>query len=300
MNPIRKWLYDNRKRIMRLVLFIVGIIVLTQLLNYFAKNKQDKTDVNEADKALGYAVMSESPVSDDIKNEISDIIDNFFDYCNKGEIEKAYNMLSSNCKEKVYTSLDVFKRVFYDSNFETNKEHSIQAWVGDTYKVKIYEDMLATGISVQDSLTTENYFTLVEENSEKKLNINGYVKTKEFEDIKGSTDNIEVEILQKDIYVDYEVYRVKVRNISDKDIMLDSKENTKGMYITNDRDVMFTAFSSELNINKLTIDSGAYKTIDIRFNNNYKIDKEIKSITFSQILLDLNDKTKTEKLIIKM
>ena len=123
MLKLRRWYNQNRKTIWKVTGFIVFLIALIQLLNHISRsNNESANNVNvsntvnreytdltlETDKsALNNQKISPGQ-SDDIE-----IINNFFKYCNEKDINKAYELLTDECKEEMYPSIDVFQQAYY-------------------------------------------------------------------------------------------------------------------------------------------------------------------------------------------
>ena len=109
----------------------------------------------------------------EMPKEAKKIIDNFVTYCNNGEIEEAYNLLSEECKEELFPDLETFKNNYHSKIFTDYKMYNLMAWINSdncfTYKVEITEDILTTGGASE--LNIEDYYTIVKNNNEYKLNI---------------------------------------------------------------------------------------------------------------------------------
>jgi len=139
-----------------------------------------------------------------------------------------------------------------------------------------------TNESIQD------YYTIVTSNGETKLNINNYVGT----DILGeeqTSQNIDVKVVSRDIYMDYVTYNITVKNSTSSTIMLDSKEKTNSMYITDSSDVQYTAYAYGLTNNELILKSGYQTTLKIKYSKSYKAANSDKSLVFSDVILNYDD-----------
>ena len=167
---IRRSLTENRYKILVCIIAIILILLLIQVLDKMAEEK-NKAIQNEESKNQGSiytpqeTVISGDNISEERQESNSELLNIFISYCNKKDIESAYNLLSSNCKEKLfYSNIQNFKNNYIDKIFTNEKICSMQSWIrgmGDTYKVKITDDMLKTGKAGQ---TIEDYYTIVKEN----------------------------------------------------------------------------------------------------------------------------------------
>ena len=174
MNIIR--LYNqNRRTIWIAIIAIIFIIIAIHVLNDLVKKENEKNKntiintITEKDYKNNLDI-SITLSDEDVKEEKELVIDQFIRYCNAGKINEAYNLLSDKCKEYVYPNVETFKKNYIDIVFNSKKLYSKDRYLGSTYKVKLYEDMLSTG-NISNS-TIEDFYTMENENGNTKLNIN--------------------------------------------------------------------------------------------------------------------------------
>ena len=113
---------QNRKKIIKIILVIVFIIGLIQLLDFFSKRENKNEEVSNEINNTKYSntvisdksAISGSSVSENKFKKDTDIINDFFNYCKNGNIESAYDLLTDECKEEMYTTIDEFKTMYYD------------------------------------------------------------------------------------------------------------------------------------------------------------------------------------------
>ena len=100
MNRLRRWYNKNRKIFWLTVFIAIVVINLPRVLNEYAKDKKKvsssisnntTTYANES-----YSVISEEHVEEKTNEENTEIINNFVEYCNNGNVEEAYQLLSNN------------------------------------------------------------------------------------------------------------------------------------------------------------------------------------------------------------
>ena len=213
-----------------------------------------------------------------------EVIDEFLSYCNEGKTEKAYEMLTEECKEQMYKSLEIFEKGYCNPNFENgDKSCTIENWIGETYKVRIIDNLLAKGES-NNGFAKQDYITVVEEDDISKLNINHYVgKTeinKQTEDL-----NIIMDVIEKNQYMDYEIYTIKVTNQNEGDIKLDSMFDVKTLHLEDENGTTYSAYTNELTEPMLKIQAGHSKKITIKFYSGYASTKKIETIVFSDLTI---------------
>ena len=137
-------------------------------------------------------------------------------------------------------------------------------------------------------MSIQDYYTIVKENDEYKLNINNYIGKEEVNKTK-KQNGVEIYIAERKNYIDYEIYILKIKNNTQNDILLDSKKNTRTVYLTDMKNQNYVAFLNELSIDDLTIKSGTMQTVSIKFNKAYNPQKVVKSINFTNIVLNYQE-----------
>lgn len=296
MNLVR--LYNqNRKGIWRIIIIIAFLILVLQLVNYWVKKGEEKQRNNlvntnivtdgrntiqiTTDKST---VTGKSISQNKLESEINTIT-TFLESCNNGQIETAYDMLTDECKDEMYNSLEDFKDFYYTSVFQGSRiSFEIENWIDKTYKIKIVPDMLATGKS-NDGKNKQDYITVEEVNGENKLNINSYVKRRKIDSVKES-DNIKLTVNYVDVYMDYEKYNITINNKCGKSILLDDLESIDSMYIEDKNKVKYNAYTHEIGSENLEIARMQTKEIELKYYSKYISSKEMKKIVFSKVILD--------------
>ena len=149
---VRQYLAHNRY----FILFgVIGIILLLLILGNLSeierenKKKKSSEKKNTVSTSNVYkpqeTVISGGNVSNEKQQENENIVEQFVQYCNKGEVEKAYDLLSQNCKNAIYPNIQAFKENYIDKKFTKQRQYSMQSWYTDdvyTYKIILTEDIL--------------------------------------------------------------------------------------------------------------------------------------------------------------
>ena len=149
---------------------------------------------------------------------------------------------------------------------------------------------MATG-NINDEFI-EDYFTVITENKEKKLNINQFIKKYEINKT-SNLEGLEVAVLNQYVYYDYEQYEITFTNNSDKNITIDSKDNTETVYLTDTNGVKYSWFGNEVPNEYLTLKPGDSRTFRIKFNKLYNINRKDNSIYFEDIKVDGEEDVKS-------
>ena len=305
MHNLRHFYYQNKENILKGILIIAFILGIIYYLNYLVGEK-NKTNLNNGaaqnnvsiykDEENKTYISDKSAIYGDTIYEhevekINNTISKFLQYCRNGNTEEAYNMLSTDCKETLYSTLEKFQEKYIKLKFSNSSIFEIENWIDDTYKISISEDILATGKINNEKQT--DYITIVKENSAEKLNINGYIGKKEIN--KQHTSNeIKIMAINKKVYMDYEEYELKIDNLSNKTIKLDSLEDTDTIYLKSSTNSNYNAYAHELYNEDLEIKSKHSNTINIKFAKTYSNNVQIEKIVFDNVILNY-PKYKTEE-----
>ncbi|MBQ8044586.1 MAG: hypothetical protein IJ272_10680 [Clostridia bacterium] len=155
-----------------------------------------------------------------------------------------------------------------------------------TYRIDFTADMLATGSPSKTSII--DYYTIVENNNEYKLNINKFVGVETINK-EITKQNLLINVKRKQIYMDYEIYDIEVKNNNGTTVILDDMKRTDNIYVEDINGQKYFWYNHEYLENDITIRAGLIQEISIKFNKKYSTDKTTKRIIFTNIILD--DKT---------
>ncbi len=298
MYKLMRFYNQNKKMILRIVGFIIFLIIILQLLNFMTKQnikkQQSQKNTIKTNTASKYDnITLESDKSAISGNEIStsqsemiQVINEFFSYCNEGKIEKAYELLSEECKQEMYQTLDAFEENYYKKIFnEQNKKISVENWNDNIYKVKITEDFLASGKYSKEN-TIQDYITIKkDDNKENKLNINGYIGRINI-DKQSEHKDINIKAIQKDMYMDYTTYTFEVTNNSIRPILLDDLSGVDTTYIQDKNKVKYPCYTHEITQEQLKLNEHETKKVKIKYYSKYGSTKKITKAIFSKLILD--------------
>ena len=293
-----RYFNQNREKIIRIIVFIIFLFLVLQFFNKREANKEININQNTTNQtenmpsninvnsALGGGTDSSYS---NYKSE-TDIITQFIEHCNNGETEEAYNQLSKECKEIMYPTLESFIENYYRSNFSSNKVFNIQRWTGSIYKVELKENMLQTGRP--STASKRDYMKIVYQDKEKKLNINNYIGRTNLNE-QCIVDDISIEALYKDTFMNYETYTLKLKNSGKNDVCLDNLAKASTIYLVDENGVQHMAYSHELATEQLQIQAYSTKQLRITFSNGFVAGREYSEIVFENVVLntDLEETT---------
>lgn len=299
-------LYHNNKTKIWLILgIIIFVYVIIRMFNAQIKKENEEkinNGTNQNFQVTTYlpssqtSVMTNSSTTKENVKKDTEIIKNFIDFCNDNNIEEAYNLLSQQCKDELYKNINDFYNKYYKNIFNEKKSYDIENWASSkniTYKVKYLNDIMSSG-TVNDEYI-EEYITVVTENNEKKLNVNQFIEKEEL-NLKRETDNLNITVVNKYVYYDYEEYEIIFENNTDKNIILDTKENTESVYIEDTKDVKYTWFGNEVPNSYLNLNSGESKRLRLKFNEIYTGKKTDSTIYLTDVNIDGQEEKATIKI----
>lgn len=294
MNKIVRWYNQNKTIVFMIALSIIALIFIIQALDKYYEKKVEKesssTNSTTAYNTNTYSIITQDKIDETTSQKSDNLINEFFDYCNNGNIEEAYNLLSNNCKTELYPTINEFKEKYYNLVFTEKRSYDSVLWINtidrNTYRVQIMSDLLATG--QREYMPIEDYYTIVNENGEYKLNVNKFVGKKDI-NISKEQFGLNVTILSKKSYIDYEIYEVKIENSSTNKVIFNTKENPKSIYLQDENDLKHIAFLNEISDNELNIFPGFTRNLQIKFNRGYKPKIDIIKVVFEDIKINNNE-----------
>lgn len=304
MNKLVRYWNQNRGKIIITIAIIAFIIILIQIVNGILKDgKSKRKETTSVDKSKPVqSIITGEVVSEEKTTENTNIIKEFVDYCNNKEYEKAFSLLTEDCKKEFNNDINTFIKNYYNNVFTTKRTYNLELWlnIGNnyTYKITYYQDnLLETGASELNK-NVEDYITIIQKNNGNKISINGFIQETEINKSQRVND-IELIINSKKVYKNYETYNITIRNFSNKTVSISDGENSDDIYLLDERNVKYSSFINELPVDNLVLKPVYEKNISIRFNKMYSVYRNIEKIEFDNIVLyeenDINESNK-EKL----
>lgn len=288
---IRIW-NQNRGKIIITALVVVFFFIIIRALNGVAKksleqkNSSTNTAWVEEEEIPNKSILTGEKVNTETTKTNVSVIEEFVNSCNENNIEKAYDLLTDDCKETLFKTKQKFIENYYNLIFTETRTTKIENYKnsskGNTYKVTFYADVLGTG-SVSNKNYYQDYITVEKESN--KLNINSLIRISEINK-KIEQNGITLQVVKQAIYIDYEIYTIKVQNNTDKEICMDTRKSSKSIYAIGSDNVKYTAFANEIASNLYEITAYGSKTYNLKFNKKYNPSIRTKKITFIDIVED--------------
>lgn len=161
---LRRFINQNRRDLLIIAGIIVLVIVVIRTANSLVAREAERTNQNTENTVASQegsrspnilhtdSIISGDELNESTASENQDVINNFIQACNNGDINLAYSYLSNSCKNKMFSTVDEFTTKYYEPIFQTPKEYNIENWIsgGEVYTYRIYY--------VDDILSSRNYF----------------------------------------------------------------------------------------------------------------------------------------------
>lgn len=304
MNRLIRYWNQNRKKIIMSILIVASLILLVKVINYLLEKQP--TEVGEPSNVViqdesipSQSVISGMELPESVTTYNTNIIKEFVDFCNNGQYEQAYNLLSDDCKTEVFSTLEDFKIRYCQNVFNTKKKYELELWYSTgvyVYRIVYYDnDILSTG-QVNPETNVEDYISIVmDENGESKLNINGFIDKKLINNSQ-EIANIKITINDRKQYRSYETFEITVENNTDNLIMLAEGNNSNDICLIDNNEVEYDSFINEIALIDLQVEPHSSKTLNIKFNKMYEENRTISNVCFKNIIYDLEESEEnTEK-----
>lgn len=298
MNRFIRYWNQNRKKILIAIVIVAITIFLIKAINYILSQQTREITINENSVIVDSSIPTESVITGEKLPEITtnrnmDIIEQFVELCNNGEYQNAYDLLSNDCKEEVFNTVDQFKVDYFDKIFSTSKTYELELWYSNsgnyTYRIIYYEDNILSTGQISSSNNMEDYITIsTDENWNTKLNISGFIN-KDIINKSEEKQELTITVDDKISYRSYEIYNFTIENKTDKTIILSEGNNGNDICLIDSNEVEYDSLINEVSQTDLELVPYSKKTISIKFNKIYDEYREIEQIAFKNIILDKDD-----------
>lgn len=223
-------------------------------------------------------------VPENLKDPIKQAIAEYFDYCNSGNYEDAFAMLTDDCKEYLYdNNVEKFK-IYVDSIFDQDKIYSLQNFSNKddvyVYEISILDNILATGTNGYD----DDFYYYVEkmaaiqEGDTVKLTNNNYIRKEEL-NITANDQYVRFAINYRQVSYDTETYNVTIRNNSEYYVVLYDGTVSASEIQLNVADIGRNVY----NIDNVYLLPNQTKTFNLNFEKFYDEDSEDEGIMFNTV-----------------
>lgn len=271
-----KYLRENTfKIIVILVLILFGTGIYNMIVTYNIPVKPIKS------KDIETPVISEGKFPEKIQEEGLKKINEFLNYVKEDKIDLAAEMLTDDAK--YYSFKNKKEAIGYIIEIYKDKKYDIQPYakVGNDYiyQVKVFEDILATGLTNTIFTYTDTKMVIKNENGKIGLNIKGYIGKYNasgfYED-----NNIKVNIKGKNVWVEHEDYLLEITNRTNNYLVLKDKSNNTALAASLEVGNSNRKLIDEENIILKPLET---RNILLRFPKMYFADKDATAINLDSI-----------------
>lgn len=269
---------------------IIFIVIMAWLIifgiNQYLKNRTIDLSPTYTYEAHSSVMDSTASTPKSLQEPIEDLIDEYIGYCNEGNYQKAFNMLSEDCKKYSYdNNVEKFMRHVL-VKMPTPKKYSIQDYSNAIYngnKIYIYEikytdDLLATGLTNSEySFTSEKLTFYKNNNGDIEMNSGDYIY---HADIKSISENeyFKIDVIDKIVNYSIETYKIKLTNRSNYTVVVSDGVESNEVVL-----VLPNETRNRSEINDIILKPQDSITIDFTFPKFIDDGDDSKSLQFSSI-----------------
>jgi len=299
LNQFRRNINQNWMIIIAIIVFVAFFyFILQYVVGVLRKNSEEealKLMNNISNETIQNGEQNQTIInkqenaSIDVVNAAEKVIKEFVKYCNENQIDKAYDMISENCKKAIFPTINDFKINYKDIIFQNSRIVKIEEsmYGDDVFKVTYSNDILSSGGYIEGSVF-QDYIRIIRENNKAKLNINKLMDSLNIEK-QSVANSIYFKINNIKKYIDYEIYEFNITNNTDKTILLSNQESSDSVCIIDTNQVKYTSNIGAINLEKLIIKPQETVNLNITFNKIYNTSRKSSVIRFSKITLNYED-----------
>lgn len=266
----------------------IAIVVLTVIIgvNIFLGKKRESAPPTTSYKPHTPIISGKEVKSKNTKESIESKISEYMNYCKEKNYEAAYNCLTDDCKEyKFKNSIENFKK-YIDYIFDKNKIYSIQNYSNKDnvyiYQVIISENIMATG---KNNDKSDEYYdekiVITKDGNDYRLSVAGFISKKAMLNV-SEDEYMKINVEEKITYYDKIIYKLRIKNKTSYDIVLERDKEEDCIGISLSGDVREQEIEQYTNTEKY-IDSGQTKTIELTFSKYFDESKKPETIIFNKV-----------------
>lgn len=273
---LRKFFKKYGKLIAIIALIWISVITVNELLKINNKNKKPTTTYEPHTAVIDTG--KKAPVK--VQNSIEEFIEKYIDHCNNEQYTDAYNMLSDECKE-YFGNFNTY--AYYVSNkFDKPKIYSLQNYSNANekyiYNIKLYDDILATGLTnsvynYQEEKITVSY----DEDRNLVFSIGNFIGKEKVNSVQ-ENDYLKVDVRNKTVKYGTETYEVRFTNRSENIIVIKNNTVKEEIVLKLNGEIREEMYNEEI-----VIYPGESNTYTFVFEKFYDDSEESQSIIFNTI-----------------
>ncbi|MGN1298910.1 MAG: hypothetical protein ACI4UE_02880 [Candidatus Scatovivens sp.] len=274
---IRRFFKKYGKIIAIILATWVGIIIINKLLGKINTNTEPSTTYQPHVSVLD----ENSSAPKKVQNAMEDFVKQYVEYCNNGEYENAYNMISEDCKNDNFSSFEYYKS-YVSNKFTKNKKYTIQNYSNYNdkyiYTVKLYDDVLATGLTNSTYMYQEEKITAsYDEKNNVVFSVGNFIEKQKIQSVQ-ENEYLKVDIRSKTVEYSLESYEIKLTNRSENTIVIKNGRVNNEVLLN-----IGSEYRQEINNNEIILKPNESRTCYLIFNKFYDDGCTSKSIVLNSV-----------------
>lgn len=226
---IRHFLRRNK----RLLIVVLIIWLMIFIVNTLLKNRKISPTPTTTYEPHVSVLDTSTSTPKSMQEPIEEMIKDYVDACNEGNYQKAFDMLSDDCKKYEFNDdvEEFMKHVLI--KMPTPKKYSIQdysiAKIDNEnmyiYEVKYIDDYLATGLTNSTYAFTSEKIVFYTDNGKIVMNVGDFIY---HSDVKSLSENeyLKIDVVDKTVEYEIEKYNIKFLNRSNNTVVIADGEES--------------------------------------------------------------------------
>ena len=276
---IRHWFRKYGKVAFTIILAIVIVFILNRYLIYNDDIKVPETTYNPNVSVI----KNSSSVPNKVQETAEKMIDEYVEYCNDGNYQKAFNMLSEDCRKYGFDDdVELFAKHVL-TKMLTPKKYSIQNYSNYKnyyiYEVKYIDDILATGLTNQEyNFATEKITFTKNKDGSYNMLVGNFINYSRINNI-SENEYLKIDVIDRITNYSTETYKVKFSNRTDSTVVI--ADNFGG------NEVRLVLPQEYRNLNNayetIILAPGGSKTCDLVFQKFFDDGDDSQALNFSAV-----------------
>lgn len=268
----------------KIIFIIFSVWMIVFFINLFLKTYQPKPELQTTYEPHTAVMDTKSSVPKMVSNPIEEMIETYVGYCNDGNWQAAFSMLSPTCQEYGFSNdVTEFMEYVY-TKMPTKKKYAIQNYSNEgktyIYQIKYTDDLLATGLTnTTYQFTEEKMIFKRQKDGTIEMTVGNFV---DYADIKNISENEYLKVDVKSVikYYSLEAYVVKFTNRTEHTIVISDGQEKAEVLLKLDSEDTRTKTDS---VGDIILEPKESKTFNLKFQKFYDNDDEAKSLDFGSI-----------------
>lgn len=268
------------KKYGKLIAIIAFIWISIIIINKFLENSNTKYEPTTTYTPHTSILDGTSSAPKRVQNYMEDFVEEYIEYCNNKEYEKAYNMISEECKE-IFDSFTAYKS-YVSNKFGSKKIYSIQNYSNYNdkyiYVVKLYDDILATGLTNSTyRYQEEKIVASYDKNNKIVFSVGNFIEKKDILSVQ-ENEYLKIDVKNKIVKYGFETYEVRLTNRSENTIVIENGTIENEVLLNLGKE-----YRKEVDATDIILKPNETKTVNLTFNKFYDDGVDSKSIVFNSI-----------------